>query len=239
MDRKIRKLFGPPWRAGLRLLHGCRGLFGGRLESSIVDLINPKHHWFLPPDMSVQEFFNRLEERGIRYVVLRWFEGLPQLDRKHDLDLLVADQSVEHMLPELSHWPIGHPVDLYSETGVDGTTYALKDSASGSLVHIPVFRPELARAILERRVRHGGLCYVPNPEDHFCALAYHAIFLKGAQSGIRSSASCDEDLAPATHDYAAALRMLGARIDIDLSGEVTRARVAAVLAERGWMPPEI
>lgn len=237
MHRKFEKLLGHlPWRTVLGVLHGCRGLLGANLESLILDLANPGRHWFLPPDVPVQDFFDRLEERQIRYVVLRWFEELPRLDRKHDLDLLVADRSLEPMLSELSHWPIGHPVDVYSETGVDGTAYALQGDAPGPPLRIPIFPLDIARGILERRVRHGDCCYVPNPEDHFCALAYHAVFLKGAKSGIPSSDSCHEELAPATHDYAAALRKLGARVDVDLSGEVTRARVAAILAERGWKP---
>lgn len=98
-----------------------------------------------------------------------------------------------------------------------------------------LFSPALARGILQRHVHHRDLCFVPNPQDHFRTLAYHAIYLKGARSGIRAHSSCDEDLVPATHDHALALRTLGTRIGLDLAGEITRACVANVLAER-WMP---
>lgn len=237
MSKALRKLLGRPGRAGLRLLHSRRTMLGPTLESFIVGLVNPKRKRFLPPDVTVEDFFRRLDERGVKYVVLRWFEALPKLDRKHDLDVLVADHSVAAMVSALSVWPIGHPLDLYSESGIASTTYALSRGGSGRPVQIPLFPPALARGILRRRLRHRDLCFVPNPEDHFNTLAYHAIYLKGARSGIPEHSSCDEDLAPATHDYALALRALGARIGIDLSGEITRARIANVLAERGWMPP--
>jgi O-antigen/teichoic acid export membrane protein len=216
---RLRRWFGPV-RAALKFLHLAQPTPNRR---------------FLPPSMTVRDFFHHLDERGIEYVVLRWFEDLPTLDRDHDLDLLVADHCVESLLSELSQWPIGHPIDIYSETGISGTTYAVGNGALGKVAHIPVFPPELARGILQRRRRHADLCYVPNPQDHFYSLAYHAIYLKSTLPETCCDASCDEH-GPGMHDYVEALRTLGARIGIDLSGEVTRTRVANVLAERGWRP---
>jgi O-antigen/teichoic acid export membrane protein len=212
-----------PWRAGLRILHLTK---------------QNRNRRYLPPNVTVQDFFRRLDERSIEYVVIRWFEELPKLDRDHDLDLLVADHCVEALLAELSPWPIGHPVDIYSETGVGGTGYPLKDAASGRAVEIPVFPPDLAHGILQRRSRYADLCYVPAPQDHFCSLAYHAVYLKVARPGAHGDALFDDDAEAGTHGYTEALRALGARIGIDLSGKVTRARIANILAERGWRPTQ-
>lgn len=213
-----------PWRAGLQLLHLTK---------------QNRNRRYLPPDVAVQDFFRRLDECSIEYVVLRWFEELPKLDRDHDLDLLVADHCVEALLAELSPWPIGHPVDIYSETGLGGTGYPCKDPASGRATEIPVFPPKLARGILQRRSRYADLCYVPDPQDHFCSLAYHAVYLKVTRPGAHCDAFFDEHAEAGTHEYTETLRALGARIGIDLSGKVTRARVANILAERGWRPSQV
>jgi hypothetical protein len=213
-----------PWRAGLRLLHLTK---------------QNRNRRYLPPDVTVQDFFRRLDERSIEYVVIRWFEELPKLDRDHDLDLLVADHCVEALLAELSPWPIGHPVDIYSETGLGGTGYPVRDGASGRAAEIPVFPPGLSHGILQRRRRYADLCYVPDPQDHFCSLAYHAVYLKGTRSGTHRDEFFDEDAEAGTHEYIKTLRTLGARIGIDLSGKITRARVANVLAERGWRPTHL
>jgi O-antigen/teichoic acid export membrane protein len=210
-----------PCRAALELLHLTKQAPNRR---------------YLPPNMSVPDFFKRLEERGVEYVVLRWFEELPKLDPTHDLDLLVADRGLKGLLAELSPRPIGHPIDIYTETGVGGTGFAFKNGSATPTKDVPLFPPELAQGILRRRRRHAGLCYVPDPHDHFCSLAYHAIYLKGTKSGIPGGETWQENGPWTSHNYADVLRTLGARIGIDLSGEITRARIANLLAERGWRP---
>jgi hypothetical protein len=47
--------------------------------------------------ISLEQFFDELNRRGVRYAVLRWFETLPDVDPGEDIDILVADED----LPEL------------------------------------------------------------------------------------------------------------------------------------------
>lgn len=49
----------------------------------------------LPADWDVDDFINWANANEIRYVVLRWFETLPDLRDGEDIDILVADDSVE------------------------------------------------------------------------------------------------------------------------------------------------
>jgi len=52
----------------------------------------------LPADWDVDDFINWANANEIRYVVLRWFETLPDLRDGEDIDILVADDSVEQVL---------------------------------------------------------------------------------------------------------------------------------------------
>ena len=222
-----------PARAILRFLYTHRRLLGKRAEAAIFKLANPKLSHFVPSDIDIGEFFGRLDELKVEYVVLRWFEGLPDLDRKHDLDLLVADDSIKALESELTHWPVGHPVDLFSLTGG-----RKKDRSSVSITAIPtqLFPDRIARRIMDQRLKFKGICYVPSPQDHFCALAYHATYIKGAASGLAARGRVDANAPAASHDYAAALRALGARVGITVPAEVTRDWLDSLLTELGWRP---
>jgi hypothetical protein len=223
--RKIASII--PARTLLRLLYACRRLLGAKLETAILDLANPNRSRFVPSDISIEDFFKRLDERKVEYVVLRWFEGLPELDRKHDLDLLVVDLSVEALESELTHWPVGHPVDLFAASGERDR------QAEGPA---PLFPEHIAHRILGQRLKFRNVCYVPSPEDHFCALAYHATYIKGPASGIGARGAEDKDAPPPSHDYAATLRSLGARVGIKVPPGVTRDWLDGLLTDLGWRP---
>jgi hypothetical protein len=202
-------------------------LLGPKLETAILDLANPNRSRFVPSDISIEDFFRRLDERKVEYVVLRWFEGLPELDRKHDLDLLVVDLSVEALEEELTHWPVGHPVDLFAASG---ERYEKKKGPA------PLFPERIANRILGQRLKFRNVCYVPSPEDHFYALAYHAAYIKGPASGIRARGDADKQGGVPSHDYAATLRSLGARIGIKVPAGVTQDWLDGLLSDLGWRP---
>ena len=168
--------------------------------------------------------------------MLRWFDDLPKLERKHDLDLLVADHSMAAVCAELSLWPVGHPVDLYSVSGLDDSDCRVAGPAAKGEPRYPLFPAAIASGILKRRIRFKDLCYVPDAHDHFCALAYHATYIKGAASGLTAEAPTGEAAGPASHDYAATLRLLAGRAGIQLGNGVTRSQLDDLLAELGWRP---
>lgn len=111
----------------------------------------------IPADMSVEDFFQALKERSVRYVVLRWFEKLPETDQDRDLDLLISDKDVEKVRSLLIESNRGTICDLYSVIGLPGAAYK----------NMPVFPPKLAEKILDNAVLKDGLYLIPSPEYHF------------------------------------------------------------------------
>jgi hypothetical protein len=202
-----------------------------RLPALGLGLLAPREatRRHLRAGFSLEEFFDQLNHRGVRYAVLRWFETLPDVDPGEDIDILVADED----LPELRSFLGSHRVaparqkfDVYSVTGLPGSDYH----------GIPYLSPALARRLLERSVLLRGRYRVPCPEDHFASLAYHAVYHKGERSGLPET---DESGAPAgvvpEHDYSAILADLAGRIS--LSVPVTLTGLDAHLAATGLRPP--
>lgn len=179
----------------------------------------------VPAALGVERFFRELEAGGVRYVVLRWFDALPQLPPGEDLDLLVADADVPAAEELLARGPGLVPLDLYSASGLPGTAYR----------RMACYPPAIAARILEEAEVPRAPYRVPSPPHHFLSLAYHAVYHKGEASGIPSHA---EGIAPAArpdHDYAGVLaslaRRLGVRVAIRL--EALDEHLAGV----GWRPP--
>lgn len=202
---------------------------------------------FIPHTLGIAGMLRRLQADKIRYAVLRWFESLPELPSGEDLDLLVEDAHLEAVRAMLDASPGIQPIDLYSTSGLPGADFR----------DMPYFPPYLAEELLERAVVHDDRCVVPAPREHFLSLAYHALYHKGASSGIprrsckqgaTGSASASVTFAkkhwrsqwhplraPADHDYAAVLghlaEWLGIRVPITLDD------LDAYLDSQGWRPP--
>ena len=166
----------------------------------------------------------RLEDAGLDYVALRWFEGLPELKPGEDLDMLVADQDLAKAQAMLAEEPGTIPVDIYSESGIKAADYQ-------GMAYYP---PLLARATLDQAVTHSSGCRVPAPEDHLHSLAYHAVYHKGPRSGLPSVLLDDRYETP-EHDYAAALQELADGLGVVLPH--TLEGVDDYLADEGWRPP--
>jgi len=180
---------------------------------------------FVPHVLGVERFLRRLERAGVRHAVLRWFETLPTLPPGEDLDLLVDDADLDSVSALLDEGPGLQPVDLYSTTGLPGADYR----------RMPYFPPYVAEQILARAELRRGLCHVPSPEDHFLSLAYHALYHKGAKSGLPLDRTTVSGVTSAEHDYTNILRRLAAALGIDVP--ITLIDLDAYLDARGWRPP--
>lgn len=130
----------------------------------------------LPRGMEYEDLFARLNNCGAEYVVLRWWERLPDIPANQDVDILIADKDRDRVFALLSGGAPGpRALDVYTESGVEH---------SGA--EITYYEPEHARAIL-RSARDGpGGCKIPAPREAFMALAYHALYHKGFHSGLSS-----------------------------------------------------
>lgn len=166
----------------------------------------------------------RLEEAGLRYAVLRWFESLPEIAPGEDLDVLVADEDADALRALLESEPGVLPVDLYSASGLEHTDYQ-------GAAYYP---PSLATGLIDRAVVHGSGFLVPAPDDHVRSLAYHAVYHKGPSSGFPSALLGRTDPDP-EHDYPAEVARLGAPLGVPALR--TLEDVDHYLATVGWRPP--
>jgi hypothetical protein len=179
----------------------------------------PRH--YLSPVTGVSGFAEQLARAGVRYAVLRWFEDLPELEPGEDLDLLVADEDVEAVQEILADEPGLIPVDLYSVSGLSGS--AFRNAA--------YFPPTLARGLLDRSVPHPSGFRVPAPLDHLHSMAYHAVYHKGASSGLDGSSTTTPE-----HDYPTVLRNIAEQVGAPTASSL--AEMDEYLASVGWRPPE-
>lgn len=172
--------------------------------------------------LGVAAAFEELDRRGVRYVILRWFEDFPAWPEGEDLDLLVDDGDLKKLDGVLVIRPSRHPVDVYTV------------SARNGWHGLPYYPPHIARAMLSRRRAWNG-CFVPCPQDHFLSLCYHVVYHKAETSGLPvHRADCQRGTVSETR-YASVLRRLGAEADREVSACLEDLR--ALLDSEGWSPP--
>jgi hypothetical protein len=143
--------------------------------------------------MTLDGFFDILRREQVSYVVLRWFEELPDVEPGHDIDMLVGDEHIDLVQSLLTDQPQkgGQHLDIYSASGLPGSN-----------VHgTPCFPVEFAGETLSSAVWLRDRYRVPDVRCHFLGLAYHAVYHKGYSSGLSPEVGREKDRRPARHDY--------------------------------------
>jgi hypothetical protein len=179
---------------------------------------------YIPREIGLERFFSTLNDRQIRYVVLRWFDELPEIKPGGDVDLLIDDGDVDSISDLFTGEMRGTACDLFSVSGLRGTSYR----------GIPYLPPDKAAEVLDRAVMFRDLLKVPSPEDYFLSLAYHAVYQKGLRSGLPTSAPGLRPESETRHDYAGDLGRLAAAVGIDVP--IRMEELDEYLAGRGWRP---
>ena len=180
---------------------------------------------YLRQGVTVDGFLGCLTESSVRYAVLRWFETLPYVGAGEDIDLLIADQDLpvaESLLTPYRGIRPAQKVDLYTPGGLPRTTFG----------GVPYFSAELAARVLNRAVLLHGRYKVPSPVDHLDSLAFHAVYHKGAASGLPR----DEPAAsPVRGRIGLAIERLSRESSSGL--ELTLSALERHLAREGLAPP--
>jgi hypothetical protein len=183
---------------------------------------------FIPHTPGLTGLFRKFDERGVQYVVLRWFEGLPEIAPSEDVDLLVADRSLGEVIEILESLPAIQPCDVYSETGLARSAYR----------GTPYYPADVAHRVLDGAVRHKDLCLVPKESDYFHSLAYHAVYHKGTRSNLSRGATGLKHRAKSGHDFTTILGEMADRLGID--ADISLEGLHAYLQDGGWGPsPEM
>ncbi len=181
---------------------------------------------FLPHELGIARFFQQFHARGVRYVVLRWWEELLRLKPNDDIDLLIADESLPTALAVFESLPGILCCDVYSETGLARSQYC----------GTPYYPERAAERILASAVLYDNLCMTPGPSEHFHSLAYHAVYHKSFKSGLSAAGTKFKATTNPGHDFTGLLgsmaAKLGIRVDISLVG------LHDYLLESGWGPSD-
>lgn len=189
-----------------------------------------KHKWarslnsysFLSSELGVQGFLDYLRQKEVHYVVLRFFDALPDLHREGaDLDILLANEdrdSVDEFLQK-------HPGPIRVELK---TVSHLRNN------NLPYFPPHLARAILDSSIDGPAGSRIPAPKEAFLSLAYHALYHKGVNAGISSrlpSISVNEF---PESNYTEKLNQMAEKLGVNIN--ITMEDIDEYLHQNGWRP---
>lgn len=189
-------------------------------------LARPKTRRYIDPSLGVKGFFEKLKETDIDYVVLRWFDDLPHIKNGEDIDILVSDKDVDRISVFFTGRKMnGIPCDLYSESGLPGTSFR-------KMAYYP---PHLARTILDSAVWKDQLYRVPDDRHHFFSMAYHVLYHKGEKSGIPGDGDRTAGW-PADHDYAGVLATLAEKTGMPLPDAFSLENLDMLLKKHGWQP---
>jgi hypothetical protein len=180
----------------------------------------------LKPELTIEQFFDSLNVNQIRYVVLRWFEQLPEILKGEDIDLLIHDGDLKKIKKYFSVNKHANsiPFDLYSESGLPGSNYA----------GIPYFPPHLASSILKERVIWAERYYVPSSRHHFLSMAYHVVYHKGRSSGIPLNRESDPGARKGKHNYLEVLKGLAKKNNINI--KLNLLDLHQYLTDKKWRP---
>ena len=173
----------------------------------------------------LKDFFSQIDNEQIQYVVLRWFEDLPNLNSDNDLDILVNDDDFKR----LRAMTVG---------AKENDDYILFDiyPVSNQVANYSYYTPGIAKHILDGRVRNKNGVWVPNEYDYFYSLAYHALFHKGFSSGMNSKYTPTKPFNEVKHDFTSILKVMSDSQGLFLS-DITMETIEKCLIEHDWAPP--
>lgn len=178
----------------------------------------------LSEEVGIHGFLDFLRTEHISYVVLRFFERLPELHRKGgDLDILVSDEDVDRVRTFLAEHPGTLPIGLHAVS-----------SLQNNRAKIAYYPPPIALGMLKRAVDGPAQSRIPAQKDAFLALAYHALYHKGFGSGLPSSIPGHEQPEIAENDYTGELRTMAQELGLEI--DITMEALDDYLAQEGWRP---
>ncbi|MBT0812301.1 hypothetical protein KIH41_13530 [Litoribacter ruber] len=189
-------------------------------------LISPKKtpRVFIKRGLSRSRFFDLLNERKVKYVLLRWWQDYPEIPVGEDLDILIPDEERSKLDDLVVFYDNG--------TGLKCDIYTIQGGNHGCRKNLPYFQSNLAHKLLDTRVMYRGI-YVPAPVPYFASLAYHALFHKGKASGLEGFQQPDNEL---EHSYTEILRDLARELKLEV--EISVKGIYSWLKEHNFAPAE-
>ena len=183
----------------------------------------------LPGTIGVPAFLEWLRVNQIKYVVLRFYEKLPELYREAgDIDLLLSNEDKER-------------VASYLKSNEHLLTSVAKDirlglhTVSGEQGTISYYPPPLARQILNAAVDGPAGSRIPSSGDALLSFIYHALYhaKKGYAAGIPSALKKITEKNP-ENDYLGKIKEMAVELGTE-PGE-TMEELDEYLLSEGWRP---
>lgn len=183
---------------------------------------------FLPRSVGITPLLTQLRNRNINYVILRFFERLPELYREGgDFDLLVEDKDKEEIFNffhEHQHLLSDIEEDIRFDVHL----------VSGGNEVVPYYPPPLARQILEHAIDGPAGSRVPAPEDAFLSFVYHALYHKGYDAGIPSGLPSARVQKNPENDYGGVIKSMATALRIPL--QINMESLDEFMESKGWRP---
>jgi hypothetical protein len=182
-------------------------------------------HRYIDPALGIEKFFSVLNERGVRYTVLRWFEDLPELAKGDDIDMLVHDDDLPKIKDLFVVLPTHFSCDIYGISPLPGSSYRKGVSYYPSYI---------AQEILDTSVTYKDIYRVPDPKHYFLSLAYHAIYHKAEASRLAYAMDKPPAAVDGPRSYSEKLLALGDACGFQVSPNL--GSLHELLTEYGWAP---
>ena len=176
----------------------------------------------LSKEVGIQGLLEYLHKEDVAYVVLRFFDSLPELHREGgDLDILISDHDEEKVRAFLQE----HPGTI----GVDVRTPSR--SAPNSVTYYP---PPIAREIIESAIDGPARSKIPAPREAFLSFAYHIVYHKGLSAGVPTDISGLTTNPHPENDYKGTVEALARNAGIVI--DATMELLDEYLKSEGWQP---
>lgn len=194
--------------------------------SLFVVLKNPNatvtSHYSVNQEIGYAGFLDYLNRTGKKYVVLRFFEKLPEENRKGgDLDLLVEDDLESTAASFLTKNPGTKMVDMYSV------------HSPANAARIPYHTPFLSQKILDEYAIYNGY-RVPSQINYLHSFIYHCLYHKGLSSGIPTKYTSLSTSPDPDNDYLSKIYSIARPLGIQPGS--TLEELDEYMASVGWKP---
>lgn len=179
---------------------------------------------YIPYELGIESFFKELKRRNVEYVILRWFEKLPEWPKNEDIDMLIKDEDLKKILDLFNDKPIGIPCDTYAVYGSKGSNFGKG----------PYYPSYLAKKILSKRVLKDNTYYIPNKECHFFSLVYHVVYHKGEKAGLPIDNKSSKIYDKPEHDYSKIISSMANELQLPIKTDLYSLH--NYLKKTGWSP---
>ena len=183
----------------------------------------------LPGKIGIPKFLEWLKKEKINYVILRFYEKLPELYRNAgDIDLLLSNRDKEKVKNYLKK-------NNYLLSGISKDIRLGLHTVSGEQGSISYYPPSLATQILEYAIDGPANSRIPSPEFALKSFIYHSLYhaKKGYAAGIPSSLKKYTEKYP-ENDYFGVIKEMARSLNVNPGN--TMEELDDYLASEGWRP---